>query len=290
MTLLTNIFRYIQAIWTAAITIISFFCLPEVYAPYLLKKRAERLRKETGDDRWHHPHEDVKVDVKSIVTKHFTRPVRMMLTEPAVTCITIYAGFTFGLLYMTLEFYPFVYRDLRGWPLVSSSLPFLAMFVGVLGALTVNLGWQPRYIRAVEAAGGKPVPEMRCPPMFVGGLLFVAGLFLFGWTADPSIPWPASVIGCALIGAGMNVTFQQCINFLVDTYRVYAASAVSANTLLRSCLAAGLPLAARAMFKNLGVGPAMSILGAIATLALPIPFFFIKYGARLRAKSKFTTP
>jgi hypothetical protein len=214
----------------------------------------------------------------------------MMLTEPAVTCITLYAGFIFGLMYMTLEFYTIVYRELRGWSLVSSSLPFLAMFVGVLGALVVNLGWQPRYIRAVEAAGGKPVPEMRCPPMFVGGILFVIGLFLFGWTADPSIPWPASVVGCGLIGAGINVTFQQCINFLIDTYRVYAASAVSANTLLRSSLAAALPFAARPMFNNLGVGPAMSLLGGIAIIGLPIPFFFIKYGARLRAKSNFATP
>lgn len=37
-------------------------------------------------------------------------------------------------------------------------------------------------------------------------------------------------------------TAQQCINFLVDTYGLYAASAVSANTFLRSVLAAGLPL------------------------------------------------
>jgi hypothetical protein len=261
-----------------------------MYAPYLLKRRAAKLRKETGDSRWHHPLEEVKIDVKSILTKHFTRPIWMFLSEPAITCITLYAAFTFGLLYMTLEFYPIVYHEQRGWPLVTSSLPFLAMFVGVLVALTINLGWQPSYIRAVEAAGGKPVPEMRCPPMFVGGLMFAIGLFLFGWTADPSIPWPASVVGCALIGAGMNITFQQCVNFLIDTYRIYAASAVSANTILRSVLAATLPLAAKSMFNSLGVGPAMSILGGIATLALPIPFLFIKFGAQLRAKSKFSSP
>jgi hypothetical protein len=258
-----------------------------MYAPYLLKRRAAKLRKETGDPNWHHPLEKAKIDVKTIVTKHFSRPAYFFFTEPAVTCITLYASFIFGILYMTLEFYPLVYHDERGWPLVTSSLPFCAMFVGVLFALTVNIGWQPRYMRAVDAAGGNPVPEMRCPPMFVGGTLFVIGLFLFGWTADPAIPWPASVIGCAFIGAGMNVTFQQCINFLIDTYRIYAASAVSANTILRSCTAAGLPLVARTMVNNLGVGVSMSILGSIACLALPVPFFFIKYGAEIRKRSKF---
>jgi hypothetical protein len=84
-----------------------------------------------------------------------------------------------------------------------------------------------------------------------------------------------------------NIIFQQCINFLVDTYLIYAASAVSGNTVLRSVMAAGLPFAARPMFDTLGVGPAMSILGGIAAVAIPVPFIFMRYGARLRAASKF---
>jgi hypothetical protein len=41
------------------------------------------------------------------------------------------------------------------------------------------------------------------------------------------------------------------------------------------------------MFNNLGVGPAMSILGGVAALALPVPFIFMKYGMKLRKMSKF---
>jgi hypothetical protein len=95
------------------------------------------------------------------------------------------------------------------------------------------------------------------------------------------------VLAAVFIGAGFNVIFQQCINFLVDTYQLYAASAVSANTFLRSFLAAAFPLVASPMFHNLGVGPAMSILGGIATAAIPVPFIFMKYGLALRKKSKF---
>ena len=95
------------------------------------------------------------------------------------------------------------------------------------------------------------------------------------------------VIATVFIGAGFNIIFQQCINFLVDTYAMYAASAVAANTILRSFLAAGFPLVAKPMFHNLGVGPAMSILGGIAVLAIPVPFIFMKYGLTLRRLSKF---
>lgn len=118
-------------------------------------------------------------------------------------------------------------------------------------------------------------------------MLFAIGLFWFGWTAAPRFHWIIPTIAAGFIGAGFNIIFQQCINFLVDTYTLYAASAVSANTFLRSVLAAGLPLAAMPMFHNLGVAPAMSILGAVATIAIPVPFLFMKYGLALRKRSNF---
>jgi hypothetical protein len=74
---------------------------------------------------------------------------------------------------------------MRGYSLVVSTLPFLALFVGVLAAMGINLANQPRYIRLVNENGGKPVPEGRLLPMVVGGVLFAVGLFWFGWTADP---------------------------------------------------------------------------------------------------------
>ena len=225
---------------------LTFVAMPEVYAPVLLLRKARRLRKETGNPAWHHSHEEMKLDIKSIVTKHLTRPLRMLFTEPMVTCIAIYASFCYALVYLTLEVFPIVFFEIRGWPLVVSTLPFLGLFVGVLCALVVNLGNQPRYARVVEANGGKPVPEARLPPMIIGALSFAGGLFWFGWTGgNKSIHWIVPVIATAFIGGGFNIIFQMCINFLVDTYTIYAASAVSANTILRSVLAGAFPLIAK---------------------------------------------
>ena len=279
--------QYIQAIWVFTVFAVTLFCLPEVYAPVLLHQKALRLRKNTGDINYYHPHEDTKLDFNTIVTKHLARPLRMLFTEPMVTCIALYASFVYALLYLTLEVFPIVFMQNRGYGLVVSTLPFLALFVGVLFAVIVNLANQPRYIRIVDANKGQPVPEARLMPMVIGAFLFAIGLFWFGWTAAPQFHWILPVIAAAFIGAGFSIIFQQCINFLVDTYRLYAASAVSANTFLRSILAASFPLVAQPMFHNLGVGPAMSILGGIACFALPVPFVFMKYGLRLRRMSKF---
>jgi len=52
-------------------------------------------------------------------------------------------------------------------------------------------------------------------------------------------------------------------------------------------MGAGMPLVAKPMFNKLGVGPAMSILGGVATLMIPVPFLFMKHGLALRKKSRF---
>lgn len=279
--------EYIEAIWTFVATVLAFFCMPELYEPVLLKWKAQRLRKETGDQRYWHPHESAKISPSNILTKHLSRPLRMLTTEPMVACIAIYASFVYALLYMTLEVFPIVYQQERGLGAVVSTLPFLGLFVGVLFAMLINLGNQPRYGRIVAANNGRAVPEARLPPMLIGGVFFVTGLFWFGWTANPKYNWAIPTVATVFIGAGFNIIFQQCINFLVDTYSLYAASAVSANTFLRSIFAGALPLAARPMFRRLGVGPACSILGGAACLALPVPLIFMKYGLRMRKMSKF---
>jgi hypothetical protein len=73
--------------------------------------------------------------------------------------------------------------------------------------------------------------------------------------------------------------------YLIDCFTVHAASAMAANTVLRSIVAAFLPLAGPVMFQKLGYGWGNSILGFIALVCVPIPFFFIKYGERIRNRS-----
>lgn len=196
--------EYLEAIWTFFIFGLTLVAMPEMYAPVLLKQKAQRLRKQTGNQAWHHPHEDIKISPKTIVTKHFSRPIIMLLTEPMITAIALYASFVYALLYLTLEVFPIVFEEERGWSPVVGSLPFLGLFIGVNVAVLINLGNQPRYARILDAAKGKPVPEARLAPMAIGGFLFAIGLFWFGWTATPKISWISPVFAAAFIGAGFK--------------------------------------------------------------------------------------
>lgn len=81
--------------------------------------------------------------------------------------------------------------------------------------------------------------------------------------------------------------FLQSLNYLVDAYLMFAASAIAGNTFLRSLCGAAFPLFARQMFDGMGIQYASTLLGCVAAVLAPIPFIFYRYGSRIRAKSAF---
>jgi DHA1 family multidrug resistance protein-like MFS transporter len=124
--------------------------------------------------------------------------------------------------------------------------------------------------------------------MMLGSVLFSAGQFLLGWTSDPKFHWIVPCIGLVLMGTGFFTIFQAALNYLVDTFTQYAASAVAANTFLRSCFAGAFPLVVTPLYHNVGVGPASSITGGFAALLVPVPFVFYVYGKSIRRRSKWS--
>jgi hypothetical protein len=78
--------------------------------------------------------------------------------------------------------------------------------------------------------------------MMIVSLSFSAGLFIFAWTIDPNFPWITPCIGTAMLSLGFFTIFQSALNYLVDTFQKYAASAVAANTIMRSIFAGAFSL------------------------------------------------
>lgn len=175
----------------------------------------------------------------------------------------------------------------KNWQGTISTLPMIAMFTGVVIGGSFNIMWNQRYAKLITANGGKPLPEQRLPLMMAVGWLMPAGIFVFAWTNSPNIHWIAPFIGISMMGAGFFVIFQGCLNYLVDTFTKFAASAIAANTFTRSIFAGTFPLFSEIMFKKLGVHWGGSLVGFIALGMIPIPFIFYMMGDKLRRKNRF---
>jgi len=91
----------------------------------------------------------------------------------------------------------------------------------------------------------------------------------------------------APFGFGMVIVFLTILNYLIDSYTIYAASVLAANSVLRSTFGAVFPLFTSYMYRNLGPNWASSIPAFLALACVPFPFLFYKYGAAIRMKCKF---
>lgn len=90
------------------------------------------------------------------------------------------------------------------------------------------------------------------------------------------------------MGFGFFTIFQSALNYLIDTFQRYAASAVAANTFLRSVFAAAFPLFVNPMYHKLGIPWASSVFAFFGVALIPIPFLFFVYGKWLRSRGKYS--
>jgi DHA1 family multidrug resistance protein-like MFS transporter len=116
-------------------------------------------------------------DIRELITTNFTRPLRMLVTEPIVLCVTVYMSFIYGLMYALLDAYPIVFQGIHGMNLGVGGLPFIGLIVGEFGGGAYILLTQRSYVRKLVANNDVPVPEWRLWPAVVGGVFFTIGLF-----------------------------------------------------------------------------------------------------------------
>lgn len=279
--------EYVTGILQGATLLLGVIFLDESYPPKLLVYKARRLRHETGNWALHAKFEEWDVSIADLTHKFLLRPVQLLCT-PICFLVALYASFCYGILYMQLGAIPIMFGEARQWSPVIATLPFLCIFIGAMLGCSANIYNQQLYNKAYYAAGKRAVPEKRLPPMMIGSVLFSGGQFLLGWTAEPEYHWIVPCIGLVMLGTGFFTIFQAALNYLVDTFQAYAASAVAANTFLRSCFAGAFPLVVGPLFHNIGIGPGSSITGGFAALLIPVPFVFYVYGKRIRRRSKWS--
>ena len=166
---------------------------------------------------------------------------------------------------------------------------FLPLFVGgVFAVITYLLWWNPRYERLAAQFAPSPVPpEYRLEQAMWAAPIFAISFFWFGWTSYPSVNYWAPMTAGGGIGFATVWIFLALFNYIIDAYLFVAASALAANTVVRSVFGASFPLFATQMFESLNPRWASTLLGLVAVVLAPLPFVLRKYGPTLRRKSKY---
>ncbi|KAI1348594.1 major facilitator superfamily domain-containing protein [Xylaria sp. FL0043] len=279
---------YVLIIWAFALLVLLFFFAPETYHPIKLREKARKLRKETGDERWKAPMEKSTKSIPRTIGLSLLRPFQLLTLELMCLLLSLLSAVLLGVIYLFFGAFPLVFGKNYGFNLWQVGLSFLGIFVGMLSGAAINPLWRKIHRNLVHKNHGVPEPEFRLVSSILGAVLVPIGLFWFAWTSFPWVHWILPIIGSGIFGCGTLLVFNGIFTFLVETYPLYAASALAANSFLRCTFAAAFPLFGKQLYEAAGYQWASSVLAFITLALMPLPYVFFEFGRRLRQRSKFT--
>ncbi|KAE8149116.1 major facilitator superfamily domain-containing protein [Aspergillus avenaceus] len=276
---------WLEAILGGVIVIASVILLRETYAPKILKQKARKFEKATGQ-RYCTKFDSDRSAGQLLLTS-LARPIKFLFLSPIVMIVSLYSSVTYSYMYILFTTFTDVFENVYGFSPGQAGLGYMGLGLGFcFGQITVGY-YSDRHLKKQEKIHGKMKPEDRLPPLVVGCFLVPIGLFWYGWAAEYRVHWVVPIMGTFFVGAGIYYVHLVTQVYLVDAYTRYAASAVSAELALRCIFGATIPLAGTPLYDSLGLGWGNSLLGFIALAFAPTTYYLLKYGERIRTNPKF---
>ncbi|KAK8061633.1 Major facilitator superfamily domain- general substrate transporter [Apiospora phragmitis] len=192
----------------------------------------------------------------------------------------------FGTVYMFMGAMPIVFSQGRGWSEGISSLSFMGIAVGiVVGLVYAIYDNNGRYIKLSPCKDG----DRRVTPAPGNH----GSRHLARWHVCLCLDQlPQHSLGrlhCAFFAVWVRLCscHLPVINYLIDSYTIYAASVLAAAAILRSIMGAVFPLFTSQMYSKLGIHWATSIPAFLTLICMPFPFIMYRYGEAVRMKCKY---
>lgn len=256
-----------------------------VYGVQLLGDVKDGAPEKTMRIRWRVGTEEKRESLTTMIRTSLLRPFQLLFTEPVVFFFSLWAAFSWSVLYINLSAIPLVFETTYGFSLSNSNAVFAASCIGTL-LMTVLSILQEKF--AARQPSWNSVPEHRLYFSCIESICLPIGLFIFGWTPHYHIHWAVPVVAVGVSTAGIFSVYLSVFNYLADSYHQYASSALAAQSFCRNMLGGVFPLVSRQLFSNLTYGPAGSLLGGIGAALTLVPWVLVFCGSTIRASSKLT--
>ncbi|CAI4490291.1 AFI_G0021150.mRNA.1.CDS.1 [Saccharomyces cerevisiae] len=256
--------------------------IPETYAPVILKRKAARLRKETGNPKIMTEQEAQGVSMSEMMRACLLRPLYFAVTEPVLVATCFYVCLIYSLLYAFFFAFPVIFGELYGYKDNLVGLMFIPIVIGALWALATTFYCENKYLQIVKQR--KPTPEDRLLGAKIGAPFAAIALWILGATAYKHIIWVGPASAGLAFGFGMVLIYYSLNNYIIDCYVQYASSALATKVFLRSVGGAAFPLFTIQMYHKLNLHWGSWLLAFISTAMIALPFAFSYWGKGLRHK------
>ncbi|KAL8278271.1 hypothetical protein RQP46_009303 [Phenoliferia psychrophenolica] len=243
--------------------VMMLFTLSAFMGSVLLSRRAAKLRSTTGDPRYQCKADAERASLLILVKVSMTRPLYLLFTEPVLASISLWAGLSWGILFLCLEAVPDVMRSVYGFNQGEIGTTFISVGLAAIIGSGMNVYQERLYQRT-------------------------AGIFIFAFSQGRG-HWMGPVCGLVVLFTGVFAIYLAAFNYLADVYNVYASSALSGMSLSRNLFGAVFPLFTQQMYARLGFQWASFLAGCLAGIMAVVPWTLLAFGPRIRARSTFAS-
>ncbi|KAM3433217.1 hypothetical protein MY4824_006140 [Beauveria thailandica] len=286
--------EWIVLILSAALLVHVLLFMPETYGPLLLRWKASHYRQITGDARFVAEDDLAGSSFLGRLRISMTRPF-LMLTEPIIIAMTLYITVLYIILFTFLIGWTYIFEETYGISQGLTHVIFIAMFIGMQLVVILIPFIYRKTAQAIHCQSGESTkkcvgfnPELRLWFAMLGPAFAIPiSLFWMGWTARPDISIWSPILAAVLFGFGMSGMFICVYLYVIDSYEVYSASALTFASLVRYFAAGGMTVAGIPFYENMGTAYTLTILASISLVLVPVSYLLYFYGHKLRARRKY---
>jgi hypothetical protein len=181
------------------------FLVTETYHPTLVGRKVARLRKETSNSELYNALEDHTITEGQRLKLAIIRPLKILIRLPTVLVMSLYIAVIFGIMYLMLSTFTFVFGRQYGFSSGTVGLSYIPTGVGCMLGMVLLGTRTDQIVKKKLDRGETPVPEDRLPPIMTisSGGIVVGALFMYGWTTEYAVHWIVPMIAVALFCFGL---------------------------------------------------------------------------------------
>lgn len=175
---------WLLVILSGFLSVVLLVLARETYAPVLLQRKVDKLRKESGNDLLRSKL-DAGLSPGDYFKRGIVRPFKMLIFSPLCSIFALYMGITYGYLYLLFTSITIVFQESYGFGSGTVGLVFLGLGIGSMAGLVFFSISSDRSMKRLALRDGQGMkPEYRLRPLPIGAILLPAGFFIYGWTAQ----------------------------------------------------------------------------------------------------------
>ncbi|KAL8689695.1 MAG: hypothetical protein Q9218_004691 [Villophora microphyllina] len=181
---------WLLAIVSGLMTIVTMLFLRETYAPKLLRDKARRLRRTTGQGYKSELEKDLPA--LTVYLRAIVRPSKMLLFSPIILGLSLFMALVYAYIYLLFTTFPYVFEAQYEFSTGTVGLTYLGMGIGMVIAAVIVGYTTDQQVAKMAMKSGERKPEYRLPVMMLGSPLIAAGLLWYGWSSWAKAHWSAN--------------------------------------------------------------------------------------------------